>query len=174
MTGLGVLDGKQTSWAYGVSADGLATVGASDFEAFLFLNGVMIPLGTDGHYDSLALAASNAGAIVVGGMGGAFSPPDVQAAFLWDPIHGMQDLQQVLSLRYGLADELSGWHLSAATAISPDGTAIVGVGVNPSGVNEAWLAILPEPPIGLLLAFGVAGLAAGRLRVATDATDRLG
>ena len=51
---------------------------------------------------------------------------------------------------YGV--DLTGWSLSSAHAMSPDGAAIVGEGVNPDGKIEAWLAVLgdldctPEEP----------------------------
>jgi len=159
MTGLGFLEGGSDSRAYGVSADGLATVGVSNLEAFLSMDGVMIGLGVlDGSFDSTAYAASDDGAIVVGASGEFFTP----SAFVWDSVNGMRNLQQVLSTTYGLAGQLAGWHLQGARDISPDGRAIVGYGTNPAGMQEAWLAIIPEPSTGLLFALGVGGLAARR------------
>jgi len=82
---------------------------------------------------------------------------DTIGAFIWDPTNGMRDLTQLLK---GSGVDLSGWSLIAATGVSADGTAIVGSGTDPSGNNEAWLAILPIPEPGtlLLLGSGIAGL----------------
>ncbi|MGK7929438.1 MAG: PEP-CTERM sorting domain-containing protein, partial [Spirulina sp.] len=41
--------------------------------------------------------------------------------------------------------DLTGWTLEEATAISSDGLSIVGIGVNPDGNEEAWLARLDSP-----------------------------
>ncbi len=56
---------------------------------------------------------------------------------------GMRDLQRLLEMEHSL--DLSGWTLLAATAVSPEGSAIVGWGTNPEGQVEAWLAVLPLP-----------------------------
>lgn len=63
-----------------------------------------------------------------------------EVPFLWDPDHGMRPLERVLSGDFGL--DLTGWNLGEATAISDDGTTIVGTGINPDGVQEAWRAVL--------------------------------
>jgi len=60
----------------------------------------------------------------------------------------MRSLHAVLSNDYGL--DLTGWTLSEARDISPDGRVIVGWGINPSGKQEAWIAsldttVIPEP-----------------------------
>ena len=60
--------------------------------------------------------------------------------------------------------DLSGWRLSNARGISDDGLTIVGNGTNPSGVTEAWIAIIPEPGTGVLLMTGLLGLASFRSR----------
>jgi probable HAF family extracellular repeat protein len=66
-------------------------------------------------------------------------------AFLWDDIHGMRNLKSVLLNDFHLDSDLAGWTLIKATAISQDGTTIVGYGLNPSGQMEAWRAVVPEP-----------------------------
>ncbi|QDU55597.1 PEP-CTERM sorting domain-containing protein [Aeoliella mucimassa] len=63
-----------------------------------------------------------------------------QVPFIWDETHGMRPLARVLAGDYGL--DFEGWRLNQATAISDDGTTIVGVGVNPDGVEEAWRAVM--------------------------------
>lgn len=73
--------------------------------------------------------------------------PVEQTPFLWDEARGMRDLTDVLQFDYGL--DLGDWDLGDATAISDDGTTIIGNGVNPDGVGEAWRAVLHrETPHG--------------------------
>ena len=82
-------------------------------------------------------------------------------AFVWDAINGMQ------SVRVLLADsgiDLTGWQLQMSTGISADGRTIAGQGINPSGLNESWIATIPEPSTALLLGIGLTGLAAKRRR----------
>lgn len=141
--------GTVTSYAVAASADGSVVVGRSGstggMEAFRWSSAEgMVGLGDlpGGNFDSEALGISGDGARIVGrsstagGMGG--------GAFLWDEAHGMRSLFQVLQGEHGL--DLTGWILSAATAISADGRTIAGYGVNPSGQMEAWRAHLGDPP----------------------------
>jgi hypothetical protein len=46
--------------------------------------------------------------------------------------------------------------------VSADGRRLVGDGINPNGVDEAWIATIPEPGTGLLVMAGVLGLATAR------------
>ena len=41
--------------------------------------------------------------------------------------------------------DLTGWQLSGASSISNDGNTIVGWGINPRGLQEAWVAVLSIP-----------------------------
>ncbi len=167
MQGLGDLPGGGTSsFASSVSADGSVIAGrgssAGGFEAMIWdaVNG-MQGLGdlAGGTFFSEAADISGDGSVVVGRSIGAAG----QRAFIWDASNGMRDLSIVLGT---LGIDLTGWVLSDATGISADGLTIVGVGTNPSGVVEGFVAVIPEPGTALLMGLGLAGLAAGRRRSA--------
>lgn len=93
-----------------------------------------------------AYGISADGSMIVGtGRGG-------EGALLWTADGGVLRIADLLADTYGL--DLSGWYLSSATAISADGTVIVGDGSGPHG-EEAWIAVIPEPAgPGLLAALG--------------------
>ncbi|MBC1195920.1 PEP-CTERM sorting domain-containing protein [Microcystis aeruginosa BLCCF158] len=152
MVGLGYLPGGDFySQAYGVSADGSVVVGSSDSangeeEAFRWTQDTgMVGLGDlpGGDFFSRTTGVSADGSVVVG-----YSITDNGfEAFIWNISQGMRSLQAVLTNDYGL--NLTGWTLSYETAISADGLSIVGVGTNPDGNFEAWIARLDgqtEPP----------------------------
>jgi uncharacterized membrane protein len=48
---------------------------------------------------------------------------------------------------------LTGWRLTSATAITPDGLTIAGEGINPQGRTEGWVATIPAP--GGVATFGM-------------------
>jgi hypothetical protein len=100
-----------------------------------------------GFDSSLAQDVSADGSIVAGSLGlGADTDAGV---FIWDAIHGMRDLHDVLVDDFGLSASLAGWNLDYASAISADGQVVVGYGTNPNGDTEAWIARLgtaPAPP----------------------------
>ncbi|HYQ91503.1 MAG TPA: hypothetical protein VES89_05350, partial [Candidatus Competibacteraceae bacterium] len=132
------------SRAFGVSADGSVVVGASNFEnglgAFRWTQGNgLVSLGDlpGGEFYSEALGASANGSVIVGDSDSGAG----QEAFIWDPAHGMRSLLDLLVTAGLDSDLLSGWTLSAATAISADGLTVVGNGIH-GGRQEAWLARL--------------------------------
>ena len=62
--------------------------------------------------------------------------------FIWDEQRGTRLLSEILQLDAGLDDRISSWDLGEVTAISDDGSTIVGFGINPDGQTEAWRAVL--------------------------------
>jgi len=160
MTGLGDLpEGDFRSRAFAVSADGSVVVGygesASGTEAFRWENGVMTGLGdlAGSWFESEAYAVSADGSVVVGMSRSAWG----NEAFVWDAANGMQSLRELLGV------DLTGWTYMYATGISADGLTAVGYGHNPDGLNEAWIAYIPEPATFPVMIFG-ALLAARRRR----------
>lgn len=154
MIGLGDLPGGSFfSAANAVSADGTTVVGGSDSgggaagaSAFLWTESSgMIALGPTGY----AYGVSGDGSVVIGSTGlDAFGD-----AFIWDEAHGARNLKTVLQTEFGL--NLTGWTLRHAYGITPDGLTICGVGIDPQGRRQAWVAGIPEPST---LAGGLLGL----------------
>ncbi|HZO08402.1 MAG TPA: PEP-CTERM sorting domain-containing protein, partial [Myxococcota bacterium] len=156
------LEGFLNSGASAVSADGSVIVGtgtsALGIEAFRWTaEGGMVGLGQlpNGFSYSTATDVSADGSLVVGAAGPSAGGP----AFIWDGTHGMRSLQTVLVTDYHL--NLTGWNLGEATAISSDGTTIVGNGIH-AGHSEGWIAVIPEPSTRLLFGAGLVVLAVRR------------
>lgn len=155
-TGLGYLAGGFGSVALDVSADGSMVVGGDSDEAVLWQNGSVLGLGfLPGDDWSTAHGVSVDGSVVVGSGN--------TGAFIWDPVHGSRELRQVLIDEYGL--DLTGWELSDAYDVSDDGRTIVGMALNPSGFQEAFIAVMDvgEPRALALVSFAIC-LVAIRLR----------
>jgi uncharacterized membrane protein len=143
------------SAATAVSPDGSVVVGQKsygtngDMQAFEWTNanGVVTTLiWPAGYITGSATGVSTDGTTIVGEMsapanGGGGGGGQSNAAFIWTQASGFQDLQQVLATDDGLGSELAGWTLTEATAITPDGNTIVGVGIGPQG-QEGWIAQL--------------------------------
>jgi len=167
MVGLGDLPGAPfSSMAQEVSGDGSVVVGfgnsSSGQEAFRWTaGGGMVGLGDlpDGGFSSNAIAASNDGSVIVGQGTTALG----SQAFVWDATNNMRNLQDVL-VASGLGVELTSWTLTSAQAISADGLTIAGIGTNPAGKTEAWVATIPEPSTFALAALGLLSLGMTRRR----------
>jgi probable HAF family extracellular repeat protein len=101
-----------------------------------------------------ARGVSADGSIVVG-YSWVYSSPTPPQAFYWTADGGMQNLKDLLINNCGL--DLTGWRLTDAYGISPNGLTIVGTGINPDGYQEAYMATIPEPASAFLLIIG-AGL----------------
>ncbi|QEG36818.1 PEP-CTERM sorting domain-containing protein [Bythopirellula goksoeyrii] len=150
--------GRFGSRATAVSLDGQVVVGHGTSlstryldEAFRWTSADgMVGLGKlSGSTTSIANGVSEDGSIIVG---------KSEVAFVWDSLYGMRNLQSVLANDFGLGSSLTGWSLVEATAVSADGRAIVGFGINPAGDGEGWLAIIPEPSTFTLIGFSLFGL----------------
>jgi probable HAF family extracellular repeat protein len=161
MQSLGFLPGATgitpAGTAYAASADGSVIVGQSRSiasgqggEAFRWTaSGGMQPLGDlpGGAFQSWAYACSADGSVIVGrgsapGNCGPFGCGSVGRAFIWDAQNGMRDLADLL-VAGGV--NLTGWRLEEARGISANGRVIVGVGINPQGLTEGWIANLGAP-----------------------------
>jgi probable HAF family extracellular repeat protein len=140
MADLGTLGGIGAI-ATGVSANGSVVVGNSTIagnaivHGFRWNGGAMADLGTLGGTNSYANAVSADGTVVVGSSDIAGNPAG--SAFRWTASTGMKSIQGLLT---GAGVSMSGWSLTSATAVSADGSVIVGSGTDPSGNTEAWLA----------------------------------
>jgi uncharacterized membrane protein len=153
---LAKLPGYTYSTASVISADNSTIAGtlirdldhdgtAEEYQAARYINGTIQLLGDlpGGPLFSVAHAMSADGSVVVGrsAVGGTLPRGD-DRAFIWDADHGMRDLADVLT---GLGADLTGWKLTIPRAISDDGLTIAGVGINPGGREEAFIATVPEP-----------------------------
>jgi probable HAF family extracellular repeat protein len=160
--GLGRLDGADFSVGNGMSSDGAFVVGFSGPRAFRWSESsgmlALEDLPRD-KVEAIAYDVSDDGAIVVGS---SLVPDEIQEAVGWDLDGGIFTLKSLL-LDHGVA-EVEAWQLYAATAVSADGRTIVGQGLNPSGLQEAWIATIPEPRTAVLLAVGLMLIVVNRRR----------
>ncbi len=152
MVGLGDVPGgpDEFSVAADMTPDGSVIVGecspAGGYEGFRWTQATgMVPLGDlpGGDHYSSAFAVTADGNIIVG-MGNWDGGFGAARATIWDPMHGLRELQPVLESEYGL--DLTGWTLLYANDISADGRYIIGQGFNPNGDLEAWLVDLGSTP----------------------------
>ncbi len=109
---------------------------------------------------SFALDVSNDG-IVVGWSNSIFGGDE---PFIWDAEHGMRNFIDVLLDEYGIDTAAMGWQINSLSAITPDGSVIVGTGFNRQfGRTEAFMVrIIPAP--STLTPLAVLGLFASRRR----------
>jgi len=89
-----------------------------------------------------AYATSGDGSILVG--------DGFLGAIVYDDAHGPRTLKDAL-LQSDPSLNLAGWTLTVARGVSADGNTIVGIGTNPAGYPEAWIAQIPEPAAGSLM-----------------------
>lgn len=139
MSNLGTLGGDGSE-ATGVSGDGSTVIGYanvvanSSYHAFRWTAADgMVDLGTLGGDWSYARGVSRDGSVIVGY---AFNTANRQQAFRWTTATGMRSITDLL-IASGV--DMTGWDLYDATAVSADGTTILGNGVLNSN-SRAWIA----------------------------------
>lgn len=150
--------------ATAISAAGDAVVGnarvGSEYVAYLWREGSgaqLLGLLDPGDDWSEAASTTEHGDVVVGTSG-----TDLGfEGFIWDDMNGMRDLRTVF-LQAGMP--VGDWTDLWPTDISPDGSTIVGRGLNADGDIEAWVAYVPEPGLAHALVPGVLLLGALRRR----------
>jgi probable HAF family extracellular repeat protein len=127
--------------AEGVSRDGSVIVGSLGSAARWTEATGTVLLGDipGGLLSSIAVDVSSDGSVIVG----IAASESGQQAFVWDPIHGMKVLRDLLT---DLGLPMVGWTLRIASGVSDDGRTIAGWGPSPGSVTgEAWRAIIPAP-----------------------------
>ncbi|MFN0198645.1 MAG: PEP-CTERM sorting domain-containing protein [Planctomycetaceae bacterium] len=171
MVGIGVMPGGTETVAHAVNDAG-DVVGAGKSGGAISLSPpqAFLNLGSLGDFavgGSLFTYANDlsADADIVVGYGRLYGDGE---AFLWTSTFGMQPIRDLL-IAHG--NDMTGWDLKEATAISSNGNYIVGYGTNPDGKTEAWLISdiqsVPEPSSFVLLiglSAGLAGFTAYRRR----------
>jgi probable HAF family extracellular repeat protein len=147
MADLGILSKRKFSAAWACSADGSVVVGQSwgpssgKEEAFRWTAATgMKGLGElpGGITYSEADGVSPDGSIVVGGSGTA----NGIEAFIWDAADGMRRVADYLADKGAIVP--AGWTLRYANSVTVNNgvVAIAGVGINPKGDMEAWIAVV--------------------------------
>ncbi len=152
------------SAADAISADKTTIVGVSHsglgYEAVMWRDGAIGTLGDlpGGIVESAAHDVSADGSVVIGSGYSSWG----REAFIWDGTHGMRGLKSVLISDYGL--NLTGWRLVEGFGVSDDGRTFVGVGVNPNGLMEGWIATIPEPASAAIMILGAVVITLRRRR----------
>jgi probable HAF family extracellular repeat protein len=109
-----------------------------------------------GRVRSTANDVSANGSVVVGSSEtGSDAGLSINEAFYWTTAAGMRNLREVL-LSFG-ATGLDGWTLTEARGVSADGLTVVGTAIDPAGVQQAFVATIPEPSTLALATAGAAG-----------------
>jgi probable HAF family extracellular repeat protein len=93
-----------------------------------------------GYYAGIAMDCSEGGEVVVGG--NLMSNGDSRAT-IWDEVHGLRALDDMLVNDHGL--DLQGFSPEQAMAVSGDGLTIVGYGRNAHGQTRSFIATWPGP-----------------------------
>jgi uncharacterized membrane protein len=136
------------SYPYRISPDGATAIGwdyhvgnPNEAVRWTEATGPQLLGIVPGHAGSAATGISaDAQRIVGNGTPDLLNPND--ECFIWDPLNGIRDLNQVLSQHYDLADQLAGWSGKWVNALSDDGRTIVGWGTDPDGHTQAFRIVL--------------------------------
>ena len=147
--------GPVDSGAISCSADGSTVIGwirtATRYEPATWTQstgwvslGTLPVMGTDNY----ATDCTPDGSIVVGTCnliyGGLLGYEVSGESFIRDAVNGMRNIKEELLLR-GVTSVV-GWTLFGAHAIAADGKTITGIGLNPQGEYEGWIARLDTGP----------------------------
>jgi probable HAF family extracellular repeat protein len=89
----------------------------------------------------MAWGISESGQVVAGELYSAGTGAIDSRAFVWDPVHGMRDLNELLDPVSG-----AGWVLLSARGVNADGTLIAGNGLH-NGQRRGFIVqqVIPEP-----------------------------
>lgn len=131
--------------AHAVTPDGQVIAGVNFQGAYRWTqSGGFVRLGNnpDGTGGVQLLGAMSADGNVIVGLADYNGTQGTGEAFIWDPTHGMRDLNRVLVNDYHL--DLQGMFLFFAEGISADGKVIAGYGFDQQGEQEAWVVNLEE------------------------------
>lgn len=171
---MGVGDPIIRSWAGAMSPSGTAAGGHHDLpnseDIYRWREGIgaeLIIAGMDDLPENPVTGISDDGSIVVGRSFRWTEDSGLESFLGQIDIHGMSDDTSILFgdtsnqasivdsagsvrlVRDILLDDfgisLNGWNLRVVHDVSSDGTVLVGSGTNPSGRQEGWVAIIPEP-----------------------------
>jgi uncharacterized membrane protein len=138
-----ITPGQCVAAAYGVSADGSIVVGTAAYRAAGGPNLAVQWMVADDGISSIILSSGEAVARAVSADGrvvvGSEAPSDGGFATRWVDGHP-ENLVRALR---AAGVSIEGWQLTMATAVSPDGQSIAGIGINPDGNTEGWVARLP-------------------------------
>lgn len=140
--------GRFDSSARGVSADGRVVVGSSwvgvgttaPFYWTRETGMVQIDQLTPGRTTNAWAVSADGWRVLGGGVGGGAGGLR-GGIILWDPINGTRTLQHMIEEVYH--HPLGDWWLDRFGNITPDGTVIVGSGINPAGDRQAFLVRIP-------------------------------
>ena len=68
--------------------------------------------------------------------------------FVWDEVHEVRHIEDVLANEHGLGAAMAGWNLEVVEMISRNKQMLVGTGRNSQGEPDKWIAYL-DTPLGL-------------------------
>jgi uncharacterized membrane protein len=139
--------GETLSVAYAVDAVGSVIVGGS-WSATVTIAVRWTEGGATQRFDPLsgdiyaAFYGTNADGSIAVGVSHPTRPPSFARgrALIWDEVSGPRPLESDLTRA---AVDTGAWKLVHAQAVSAKGRVITGVGTNPSGQTEGWIARLP-------------------------------
>jgi len=142
MADLGALPNATSCTATAVSDDTRVVLGTCDASTanrvFKWTSAGMIELTTlPGRTTTQPTDTSADGSVIVGFASVNGASYD---AVVWDQVNG---LRTVASALQAIGVDLTGWTLTFANGVTPDGKIVIGTGTNPAGSSEAWLARLP-------------------------------